>query len=300
VLLIGVGIGTSIAAALKWRKGAQADVTESAAPSSPPKIKIIAKFFQRHWLIFFAVCGYLITLAVCTYLDPGKGVPHNFITGVLPFVGTLVGAGVAFMSDQVKEDKRIEDNQVAAINRTMMALIAQLQELGRLDIEIRAHGEPYIMTPPMAIPENLGYRVTTDDLAFLVDHRQVEILSKLQLEQRRFDSAFFTIQDRNKIMVDSIQPKMAAAKFGGKKITLQMLKDCLGEFDYGRLVTSTNNVLTNVPTTVESCPEILDELTKIGKTLFPHRIIVKFSGFIPISDDQQIDAGNRPPQHGPE
>ncbi|GGA00878.1 hypothetical protein GCM10011408_22360 [Dyella caseinilytica] len=196
------------------------------------------------------------------------------------------------MSDRAKEEKRIEDNQVAAINRACMGLFAQLEELARLNLEIAKHDGPAIMIRAMAIPENLGYRVTTDDLAFLVDHRYVEILAKLQLEQRRLDSAFFSIHDRNKIVVESIEPKLAAAGFGGKLVTLDMVKDCLGGFDYGRIVQSTNNVLENVPSTVESCPIIIDELNKIGKAIFPHRIIVKFGGFITLADEPQADAGN--------
>ena len=277
VLLSGIAAGVT-----KWRRSKW---KSKDGLSSPSIFKVISKSVRRHWIIVVSILAYLTVLAACSYIDPGKGIPHNLIAGVLPFIGTLVGAGVAFMNDRIKEDKRIEDSQVLAINKALHALFVQLNELGMINRTIqevqRRKGDHPINLDAMAIPDNLDARVNTDELAFLIDHRQVEIITSLDVEQRRFDAAFFSLHTRNKLMVDVIQPKIAEAG-----INRQILDDAgvfaaLGEYAYGLLITSTSNVLENVPSTVESCQPVMNKLTTIGKALFPHRVILKFGGFNP-------------------
>lgn len=221
----------------------------------------------------------MIVLIACSYFNTGNGVRHNMITGVLPFFGTLVGAGVAFLSDRLKEDKRIEDGQVIAINKALLALFAQLNELANLNVEVERLKDAHpVNLGALAIPENLGHHVNAEELAFLVDHRHFEILSQLETEQRRFDASFFSLHDRNKLMVDAIHPKLAASGLNGEFVSTADIFRALGEYDYGRLITATKNVYANIPSTVESCPAVMDELTRIGKLLFPHRVILKFGG----------------------
>lgn len=283
-LPLGIVLCLSIVLAVILRKDARSNKENDAPYPAPSWSKRVSKFLVRHWLVFGAVIGYLVALIVCSYLDPGKGVSHSLIGGVVPFIGTLVGTGAAFLSDRIKEEKRIEDSQVLAINKALSALSAQLNELAILNLaiqEFRNKKTHPINLRALAIPENLGRRVNTDDLAFLIDHRHVQILSDLEIEQRRFDAAFFSLHDRNKLMIDVIQPKAAEAGINGKPMSEEGLVEVFGEFAYGCLMQSTENVIENVPSTVESCPVVMEKLTRIGKELFPHRIILKFDGFKP-------------------
>jgi hypothetical protein len=296
ILMLGILIGALlcgiVAALFAWRRGAKSRARSGGATSQSPTARIVGKFFRRHWLIFFSISAYLIALSVCSYLDPGKGTLHNMIAGVLPFIGTLVGAGVAFMSDRVKEDKRIEDGRVYAINKALHALFAQLNELGMLNVIIQEYKDEHpINLGAIAIPD-IDLRVNTDELAFLIDYRHVDIISKLDVEQRRFDVSFFSMRDRNKLIVDVLQPKIAETGINKMKVTNLQLKQALGEYAYGRLITSTKNVFDNVPSTVESCQEVMHELSAIGKELFPHRVILKFGGFNPRPPDWSARADN--------
>lgn len=201
--------------------------------------------------------------------------PLQLATWAFPFAGTLLGAILAFKYQGIAENVKREELRAGAINRAILVLASQANFLSTVKADLFKHNADEaqrisnLRSFPNPPASNIRQRV--EDLVFLVELGESDLILALEREQRRYDDCLLHLSIRNDLLFDIIHPLAARAGIMGKPITMEQFRQVLGEMHYGRWEAATQNVYKAVPATLVSMPALIGRLRDTGKKLFPRR-----------------------------
>lgn len=226
------------------------------------------------WLLTLLALLFMVALfAVAFFVEAIS--PMQLATWAFPFAGTLLGAILAFKYQGIVEAVKREELRAGAINRAILVLISQANYLSTVNAELSKHNADEsqrisnLRSFPNPPPSNIRHRV--EDLVFLVELGESDLIMALEREQRRYDDCLLHLSIRNDLLFDIIHPLAARAGIMGKPITLDQFRQALGETNYGRWEAATHNVYKAVPAVVDAIPKLIVRLRDTGKKLFPRR-----------------------------
>lgn len=201
--------------------------------------------------------------------------PLQLATWAFPFAGTLLGAILAFKYQGIVESVKREELRAGAINRAILVLMSQGSYLATVKAELSKHdaGESQRISNLRSFPNppSSNIRQRVEELVFLVELGESELIMALEREQRRYDDCLLQLSIRNDLLFDVIHPLVARAGIMGKPITMEQFKQALGEMHYGRWEAATQSVYRVVPAAVASNPVLIAKLRDAGKKLLPRR-----------------------------
>lgn len=229
------------------------------------------------------IAGWLLTLLALLFMGALFAVaffveaitPLQLATWAFPFAGTLLGAVLAFKYQGIVESVKREELRAGAINRAMLVLMSQAGYLATVKAELFKHAADEsqrisnLRSFPNPPSSNLRQRV--EELVFLVELGESELIMALEREQRRYDDCLLQLSIRNDLLFDVIHPLVARAGIMGKPITIEQFRQALGEMHYGRWEAATQNVYRVIPAALVSNPALVGKLRDTGKKLFPRR-----------------------------
>jgi hypothetical protein len=203
-----------------------------------------------------------------------KILPH-----LLPLVTSFSGAGFAFLLNDGAKARQIVRDQVAAVNRAQLTLIMQLNQLMLIQKKI----EPFRHHPGrcIAIKSLLPFRdevlpLDVNSLSFLLETDERQLLFELLLEQQRFNVAMQALNERSRIHIDEMQPRLVAA---GMREEVEYLDsqwiEVLGEPLYLELKRITDAAIEQVDLSVDSCQVLLKRFYEAMKKRFPKYKIIR-------------------------
>jgi hypothetical protein len=201
--------------------------------------------------------------------------PMQLATWAFPFAGTLLGAILAFKYQGIAEAVKREELRAGAINRAILVLVSQANYLSTVKTELSKYNgdESQRLSNLRSFPNppasNIRQRV--EDLVFLVELGESDLIMALEREQRRYDDCLLHLSIRNDLLFDIIHPLAARAGIMGKPITMEQFRQVLGEMNYGRWEAATQNVYKAVPAALVSNPALIRRLRDTGRKLFPRR-----------------------------
>jgi hypothetical protein len=185
------------------------------------------------------------------------------------------------LEDRARSRQRIRD-QVAAINRAQFALIQQRNELKNIQSKMieprRAEPLRFItMRPSLSFGDSTA-RVGVSDLLFLLETDDRELPFLLMLEEKRFETAIQAVNERSRVHIGELQPRLTAAGVKeGSSWTLELLKERLGDDIVLRLQRATDAAVEQVDLTVTSCTAFIDTFHKAMKARFPKESIIRIA-----------------------
>ncbi|MDO8654553.1 MAG: hypothetical protein Q7R66_20470 [Undibacterium sp.] len=200
-------------------------------------------------------------------------------TGLLALLGTLLGATLAFRLNEDKESKKEQAVRRSALNRALfilarqknaVALIAREMEPFKTPIE-RAFNFPAAKVPPY---QDLVHRF--EELEFLLNTPDVNVIMRLTVEQERFHQMLESLRTRNEFYVHELQPEIARHSLNGKEISGASIVQLFGERLFGTAMHSSEILRHHVESSLKSIPEMHEELRAVAKRLYPDS---KFVGF---------------------
>lgn len=201
--------------------------------------------------------------------------PLQLATWAFPFVGTLLGAILAFKYQGIVESVKREELRAGALNRAMLVLMSQANYLSTVKAELFKYNadESQRLSNLRSFPNppSSNIRQRIEELVFLVELGESELVLALEREQRRYDDCLLHLSIRNDLLFDVIHPLVARAGVMGKPITMEQFKQVLGEMNYGRWEAATQNAYRVVPAALISNPALIAKLRDTGKKLFPRR-----------------------------
>jgi hypothetical protein len=203
-------------------------------------------------------------------------------TGLLALLGTFAGALLAFRLEESRDRAKDVAAQKAALNRALLVL-------GYHHNEIRTYCDliaPYKQDIELAFnfpasepPDHGDLRQRADELNFLLESRDPQILFELIIEQNRFDQAIQAIRIRNAFCVEHIQPAFAREGLNNRLISNREIEAKLGEYLYGAAIHGSQTMRDHVLASNQSLPDLATKLRAVAKELYPDERFVQFDTF---------------------
>ena len=200
-------------------------------------------------------------------------------TGLLALLGTLLGATLAFRLNEDKESKKEDAARRSALNRALFVLARQKNAVALIAKEMepfktafdRAFNFPAAKVPPY---EDLVHRF--EELEFLLNTTDVNIVLRLTVEQERFHQMLESLRTRNDFYVRDVQAEIAKHNLNGKEMSGTLVAELFGERIFGTAMHSSQILFHHVESSLKSIPEMHEELRVVAKRLYPES---KFVGF---------------------
>ena len=133
----------------------------------------------------------------------------------MTLVAAFAGSWYAFrLSDSAKARSTVRE-QVAAVNRAQFVLIQQVNALKLIQSQtiepVRLHPGRFLAMRPQLPMHGACSRLDLDSLSFLLETDDRELLFHLLIEQERFETIVQAMNERSRLHLEVVQPKLAAA-----------------------------------------------------------------------------------------
>jgi hypothetical protein len=201
------------------------------------------------------------------------------VNGLVTLVAAFAGAWYAFRLTDRERERQTTREQVAAVYRAQFVLIQQLNALkliqGQTINPVREHPDRFIAMRPLLPVGGPSPRLDPDSLSFLLETDDRELPFRILVEQQRFDTAVQALNERSRLHLDVLQPRLAAAgiREGGEYLRTELV-GALGDDLALPLQRATDDAIEHVDKTIESCSALVATVYQAMKARFPgHRFI---------------------------
>lgn len=201
-------------------------------------------------------------------------------TGLLALLGTLLGATLAFRLNEDKESKKAAAAQRSALNRALFVLARQINAVMLIARELEPFKTPFdrafnLPAAKVAPYADLVHRF--EDLEFLLNTSDVNIIMRLTVEQERFHQMLETLRIRNEFYVRELQPEIARHRLNGTELSGAAVAELFGERLFGTAMNYAETLRDHVESSMKSIPEMHEELRAVAKRLYPDSRFVGFA-----------------------
>ena len=216
------------------------------------------------------------------YIDSGVVVSASEF--ILPALSTLVaaflGAWYAFTLQDNKNRRETEDRQIAALNLAIFALGRKQNKLHNI--------QDHVITPWQDNPAGFLLMLPTHDLekddiaidlaglAYLLETAHANLVGELTVAVAKYRSAIDALNLRSALHKGEVQLKLeSAGLIDDEPATLADIRRALGERLYITLCQATDQLIAAVPKALSEVTRISDELTVVGRSVFPANRIIR-------------------------
>jgi hypothetical protein len=218
------------------------------------------------------------------------------VSGLVTLVAAFVGAWYAFRLSDRDRARQTEREQVAAVNRAQFVLIQQFNGLKMIQSQIiepvRQHPGRSVAMRPVLPVVGPPVRLDCDSLSFLLETDDRELLFNLLIEQQRFDAALQIMNERSRLHLEVLQPRLATAGIReGEDYSREAVVDAVGNELVVRLERATADAIEHVDKTIESCPVLIAEFYRAMKLRFPKHVVIRLAPEGPSNQPLQPTSG---------
>ena len=227
-------------------------------------------------LALLALLFVALLVAVAFYTEAVA--PKDLATWTFPFVGTLLGAILAFKYQGINEAVRREELRAGAINRAILVLVSQAHYLSTVQAELTKGKDTWHQISNLRAfpnPPSSHARQRAEDLTFLVERGDAHLIVQVEAVQRRYDDCILHLNIRNDLLFEIVHPMAARAGIMGKPITMEQFKQALGDMHFARWETAATNVYQAIPATLEAMSKLAAKLRDAGVKWFPRRKFIE-------------------------
>lgn len=212
---------------------------------------------------------------------------QTLLDAIVTLAAAFSGAICAFWLNDNAKARETEQQQVAAVNRAIFALVQQFNTLKVIQRQIiepsRNDKAKFInMQPSLPIttqPPTMNF----DELSFLLETEERNFLMEMMVEKERFETALQAMNERSRLHLEVLQPKMAAAEIvEGGDYTVNYITGVLGESFTFHIQRATEVAITRIDETIASNQDFTNRFHAAMKRLFPQHSIVFFEPKDPV------------------
>ena len=210
--------------------------------------------------------------------------PLGFWEYLLSAITTLgaafLGAWFAFRLEDNARARQTVSHQVAAVNRGLFVLIRQVNSLQGIQKQIidptREHPYRFIAMRPSLHVSTGSPTLDLDSMMFLLETEDRELLMELLVEQERFETALQVFNERSRLHLEVLQPKMKArGMLEGTTYTSDTIRNVLGESFMLEMRRATDDAIEQVDETVKSNFALTSKLNQAMKKRFSKHTIIR-------------------------
>jgi hypothetical protein len=222
-----------------------------------------------------------------------------FVNMLLTAVGALgaafLGAWYAFRLNNNASAHQTVRERVAAINKALFVLVRQFNSLRAIQNQIinpaRADLTRFINLRSVLPISAISPRIDVDSLSFLLETEYRGLLMELIIEQERFETAVQAINERSRLHLEVLQPRMAS---GGIMESVdypaEKVIEVLSEPLVLHMQRATDDAIQHVDDTVNSNLAFAERFHREMKMLFPKYSIIHFQPMEPSHPTVNTDA----------
>ncbi len=211
----------------------------------------------------------------------------SFLTSYIPALATLVaayyGAKYAFQFQTDKELSAERKHNIMSANTAIFTLSRMADNLFNYQTKIinpvRNNGAVFIELRPTLEFEKENIKFNIDSLYFILQTEDRNLLSEIILEQERYRVTVDAINRRSKMHLEEIQPLLEKAGFISNRANYVSdldVEKILGNRLYSMMIESTNDVIHNVDSTLESIGILANKVKDVMKKIYPEDAIISF------------------------
>jgi len=154
----------------------------------------------------------------------------------------------------------------------LFTLLRQINALANLvkDLEpLKNDPSRCFKVQPWHVNEYEDIKFNFENLSFILETDDLNILYELLIEQERFEQALKTIQLRSEYQVKVIQPILEENDIGNKRLPFDKLESIIGKYKLEGLMLATDKVYEHVYQTFESSSKLADDFHSFAKRQYP-------------------------------
>lgn len=202
------------------------------------------------------------------------------INALTTLFAAFLGALAAFLLQDWRNKRVEEARKRSAVNRAIfdLSMLWNALEQYRKEIiePVRKSNAPWLNMQANVSTQFQNASFNFDELFFLVDAEKAEFLQKLFLEESRYRITIDLIEERSKIVLNWLQPKMESLGFTkDDKLNLQELEAKLGLDLTFKLKSLTSAIIQFVDENLASMHALNSEFTAAMEILFEGKKVLK-------------------------
>jgi len=202
------------------------------------------------------------------------------INSLATLFAAFLGALAAFLLQDWRNKRREEARKRSAVNRAIFDLSILWNDLDQYRKEIiepvRTSIAPWFNMQANVSTQFHNVAFNFDELFFLVDAEKADLLQKLFLEESRYRITLDIIEERSKIVLNWLQPKMESLGYTKDgKLDLKELESKLGPDLTCKLKSLTDATIQFVDENLISMNVLNSEFTAEMESLFEGKKVLK-------------------------
>jgi hypothetical protein len=204
----------------------------------------------------------------------------NIITVTTAFGGALSGAWGAYKFSIYKENEKEEKQKISSLNKAFFILLRQINAITmfKIDLEKVEQENPIVRAfhfPPWKTNSYTDLKFNFEELSFILDTKDLNLLHELFIAQESFEQAIETINQRSIYFINKVTPEMELKDIDNKKLTIDELKTEMDINKINGLVSGTNYMYTHVYETYKQLEDIELKLFLFAKSQYPKKRFIK-------------------------
>jgi hypothetical protein len=228
-------------------------------------------------------------------IDPMEACLNMLLTAVVTLGAAFLGAGYAFRLNDNANARQTVQGQVAAVNKALFVLVRQFNSLRAIQNQIinpsRADLTRFINLRPVLPMSVVSPKLDVDSLSFLLETECRGLLMELMIEQERFETSVQAINERSRLHIEVLQPRMAAGGImEGVDYPAEKVIEILSKPLVLHMQRATDAAIQHVDDTVNSNLAFAKRFHKEMKVLFPKYRIIHFEPMEPSNPTVNTDA----------
>lgn len=205
----------------------------------------------------------------------------NIITVLAGFGGALSGALGAYKLQIYKENKKEKKQKISSLNKALFILFRQINAMTmfKIDLEKVREEDPIVrafeIQPWKPNPYN-DLKFNFEELSFILDTEDLNLLHELFIVQESFEQAIETINQRSTYFINKVTPEMELKDIDNKKLTIDELKTEMDINKINGLVLATDYMYIHVYETYQQLEDIELKLFNFAKFQYPNQKFIRF------------------------
>lgn len=210
----------------------------------------------------------------------------DIVTILATLVASFAGAWGAFLLENERHKREVENRNIGAANRAIYTLfnLWNILEQYRKEVLELYRGRPDAwlnLAANLTVPTG-EQTFQSGELQFLLQSSKAEVYAELMLEEQRFAVALALIKARSALVLDQVFPKMSAANVPlGQSLPDPEVEKILGIELTHKLKQITAGIFKNVDEDLASLKVVHDRLHEAMKSLYPKRKILQVLFHVP-------------------
>jgi len=202
------------------------------------------------------------------------------INSLSTLFAAFLGALAAFLLQDWRNKRREDARKRSAVNRAIFDLSMLWNDLEQYRKEIiepvRTSSAPWLNMQANVSTQFHNLSFNFDELFFLVDAEKADLLQKLFLEESRYRITLDIIEERSKIVLSWLQPKMESLGYTKDgKIDIKELESKLGPDLTYKLKSLTDAIIQFIDENLTSMYALNSEFTAEMEALFEGKKVLK-------------------------